>query len=122
MARALLKSSVASVVSGYDKSISSVQKFFEEAKQVGKGTHGAPSSLSDAVSRRTDFVILSLVNEAQCTQICLGDDEPNLLSIMPKGSCIIVTSTVTGKSKRISDILETSIRSSEMPDCDSCGA
>ena len=100
MARALLTSSNIKSVCGYDKSANAVNKFFDESQQANKSVSKPPMSLLDAISDKTDFVILSLVNQAQCQQVCFGgtDDEPDLLSIMSKGSCVIMTSTVTGKS------------------------
>lgn len=98
MARALLTSPNVKTVCGYDKSIDAVTKFYEESKQVNKSLSSSPSSLYEAISAKTDFVIISLVNESQCQQVCFGgtNDEPDLLSIMSKGSCVIMTSTVTG--------------------------
>ena len=100
MARALLSSPNIKSVCGYDKSTNAVNKFYDESQQANKSVSKPPMSLLDAISDKTDFVILSLVNQAQCQQVCFGgtDDEPDLLNIMSKGSCVIMTSTVTGKS------------------------
>ena len=103
MARALLTSPNVKTVCGYDKSVDAVNKFYEESKQVNKSQSSPPNALSDAISDQTDFVIISLVNESQCQQVCFGgtNDEPDLLSIMSKGSCVIMTSTVTGTYEKI---------------------
>ena len=99
MARALLASPNIKSVCGYDKSTNAVNKFYDESQQANKSVSKPPMSLLDAISDKTDFVILSLVNQAQCQQVCFGGtDDEDLLSIMSKGSCVIMTSTVTGKS------------------------
>lgn len=94
MARALLQSPVTNVVVGYDKSAEAVEKFFQESKKMSKPGKIPPSSLREAISDSTDFVVVSLVNESQCEQVCFGEGE-NLVNLMPKGSCVILTSTVT---------------------------
>ena len=106
MARALLTSPNVKTVCGYDKSIDAVTKFYEESKQANKSLPSSPSSLYEAISAKTDFVIISLVNESQCQQVCFGgtSDEPDLLSIMSKGSCVIMTSTVTGTCEKYGDV------------------
>jgi 3-hydroxyisobutyrate dehydrogenase-like beta-hydroxyacid dehydrogenase len=76
-----------------------VEKFFQESKAANKAANSPPSSLRESISDGMDFVILSLVNESQCEQVCFGDGE-NLSNLMPKGSCVILTSTVTGKSDK----------------------
>jgi 3-hydroxyisobutyrate dehydrogenase-like beta-hydroxyacid dehydrogenase len=96
MARPLLDSPIAYSVIGYGKSVDAVEKFFEESKVVNKSCERAPSTLSDLISESTNFVILSLVSESQCEQVCFAGDE-NLLNLMPKGSCVIAASTVTGR-------------------------
>jgi 3-hydroxyisobutyrate dehydrogenase-like beta-hydroxyacid dehydrogenase len=96
MARALLDSPITNSVIGYDKSVDAVENFFEESKMVNKACEIAPTTLSDSISESTNFVILSLVNESQCEQVCFAGDE-NLLNLMPKGSCVVAASTVTGK-------------------------
>ena len=81
-------------VSGFDLSQEVVRQFHQEAVAAGKGVAQPPTSLSDAISKSTDIVVLSLVNQAQCEQVCFGG-EKNLLNLVPKGSCVILTSTVT---------------------------
>ena len=95
MARALLESPITSSVVGYDRYEPAVEMFFEESKSANKAPESPPSSLKTSISESTDFVILSLVNESQCEQVCFGDGD-NLLNSMSKGSCCILTSTVTG--------------------------
>jgi 3-hydroxyisobutyrate dehydrogenase-like beta-hydroxyacid dehydrogenase len=99
MARALLDSPATNIVVGYDRSTDAVEKFFQESKAANKAGNSPPSSLRESISDGMDFVILSLVNESQCEQVCFGDGE-NLVNLMPKGSCVILTSTVTGKSDK----------------------
>jgi 3-hydroxyisobutyrate dehydrogenase-like beta-hydroxyacid dehydrogenase len=97
MARALLDSDETAIVVGYDKSTEAVERFYKESKQVQKAPAKIPTSLSDAISKDTQITVISLVNEAQCEQVCFGGgDESNLLNLMPKGSCVVLTSTVTG--------------------------
>jgi 3-hydroxyisobutyrate dehydrogenase-like beta-hydroxyacid dehydrogenase len=110
MARALLASPVAQIVRGYDRSVDAMEKFLEDAIKANKA--GRPqgqgkqepsellvprTTLSEAITETTDFVILSLVNESQCDHVCFGSREPNLVAILPEGSCVILTSTVSGK-------------------------
>jgi 3-hydroxyisobutyrate dehydrogenase-like beta-hydroxyacid dehydrogenase len=110
MARALLASPVAQIVCGYDRSVGAMEKFLQDAIKANKARRRqgqekqepsevlAPrTTLSEAITKTTDFVILSLVNESQCDHVCFGSNEPNLVTILPKGSCVILTSTVTGK-------------------------
>jgi putative dehydrogenase len=96
MARALLKSPVTSSVVGYDRSTTLVDEFYQESKSAGKaGTADSPpTSLQQAISPDTQFVVLVLVNEDQCQQVCFGSGE-NLLSLIPEGCCVILCSTVT---------------------------
>jgi 3-hydroxyisobutyrate dehydrogenase-like beta-hydroxyacid dehydrogenase len=126
MARALLDdpSGVVQCVVGFDKSRTAVDAFFEEAKRKGKaGRDSPPRTLRDAVTLGpTDMVvvvILSLLDEGQCESVCFGgggdDDSTNdnnhqeedrccLYDVLPDGSCIILTSTVTaGWAKRAND-------------------
>jgi putative dehydrogenase len=94
MARALLSSPITSSITGYDKSKEAVDIFFEEAKAVNKAPPSPPSTLADAVGEKTGFVILSLVNESQCEQVCFGKGD-NLVRSLVSGSCVILTSTVS---------------------------
>ena len=94
MGRALVDSSITKTVTGYDRSTEAVKKFYDTAKE--KAPNSMPTSLDNAISDSTDFVVLSLVNESQCEEVCFGGPT-NLLSLLAKGSCVILTSTVTGK-------------------------
>ena len=73
-----------------------MEKFHEESVAAGKSQGAIPSSLATSVSVSTNFVILSLVNETQCEDVCFAGDE-NLVGLLSKGACVIVTSTVTGR-------------------------
>ena len=96
MARALLDSEMTDTVVGYDMSVEAVQRFYEEAQKVHKATTQMPASLEDSIAADTNITIISLVNESQCEQVCFGGDK-HLLKLMPKGSCVVLTSTVTGE-------------------------
>jgi 3-hydroxyisobutyrate dehydrogenase-like beta-hydroxyacid dehydrogenase len=96
MGKALVDSTLTKTVVGYDRSSEAAKKFFDDANAKDKAPESIPNSLDEAISGTTDFALLSLVNESQCEQVCFGGDS-NLLSSMPKGSCVILTSTVTGK-------------------------
>lgn len=95
MARALLDSGVTSIVVGYDKSTKAVEQFYAESQNRGKAASGIPTSLGDAITEATNVVVISLVNEEQCEAVCFGGEE-NLLKLVPKGSSVVLTSTVTG--------------------------
>jgi len=95
MARALLNSSATSRVVGYDRSTTLMDAFYEETKATGKAADSLPNSLQQAVTPDTQFVLLVLVNEQQCEQVCFGTEEDNLLALVPDGSCVILCSTVT---------------------------
>ena len=94
MARALLESDATKTVVGYDKNHQAVDIFFAEARAAKKSFPSVPKSLSDAITSETNIVVISLVNEEQCEQVCFGGDE-NLWKLLPKGSCVVLTSTVT---------------------------
>jgi len=95
MARALLESNATKIVVGYDRNEQAVERFFNETSAVSKQSPaGIPKSLSDAISTDTNVVVISLVNEIQCDEVCFGGST-NLLSLLPKGSCVVLTSTVT---------------------------
>jgi threonine dehydrogenase-like Zn-dependent dehydrogenase len=109
MAHVLLESKGTSTVIGYDINQPALEDFFQVAKDAGKvGTvESPPQSMKDAIlDQDVDIVLLSLVNESQCETVSFGggketnrDDERsggNLLQLMRKGSCVILTSTVTG--------------------------
>jgi len=95
MARALLDSNATKIVVGYDKTTEAVERFYKESKDAGKASENVPTSLRDSVTKDTHVTVISLVNEAQCEQVCFGGEE-NLLELMPTGSCVVLTSTVTG--------------------------
>ena len=94
MARALLESDATKTVVGYDKNGQAVDTFFAEARAANKTVPRAPKSLSDAITSETNIVVISLVNEDQCEHVCFGGDE-TLVKLLPKGSCVVLTSTVT---------------------------
>lgn len=73
----------------------SCRNFYKESKDAGKASENVPTSLRDSVTKDTHVTVISLVNEAQCEQVCFGGEE-NLLELMPTGSCVVLTSTVTG--------------------------
>lgn len=101
MARALLKSTETKTVIGYDHSEALAAAFHQEATECGKALlKDPPKSLKEAISKdQTDFVVVVLQNEKQCQDVCFGDgtgsDRPSLIDLAPKGSCVIVCSTVT---------------------------
>jgi hypothetical protein len=97
MACALLAASITRCVTGYDKSVDAVKTFFGESQAAKKAPSSMPSTMASAITESTDFVVLSLVNQGQCEQVCFGEGE-NLLNLVPKGSCVVMTSTVTGTS------------------------
>jgi 3-hydroxyisobutyrate dehydrogenase-like beta-hydroxyacid dehydrogenase len=100
MARALLDSAAASTVIGVDKNEAALNLFHQESVALRKNRKdSAPSSLKEAVSPPVEFVILSLVNESQCESVCFGEDDC-LCDILEEGSCVILTSTVTGTSNQ----------------------
>ena len=94
MARALLQSNAVSQVVGYDRSTELVQDFFEEAKEVHKAPAAPPTSLQEAISTDTNVILLLLVTEAQCEDVCFGA-EINLVKLLPVDSCVILCSTVS---------------------------
>eukprot|EP00560_Eucampia_antarctica_P005875 CAMPEP_0197838966 /NCGR_PEP_ID=MMETSP1437-20131217/40292_1 /TAXON_ID=49252 ORGANISM="Eucampia antarctica, Strain CCMP1452" /NCGR_SAMPLE_ID=MMETSP1437 /ASSEMBLY_ACC=CAM_ASM_001096 /LENGTH=572 /DNA_ID=CAMNT_0043447553 /DNA_START=43 /DNA_END=1761 /DNA_ORIENTATION=- len=78
IARALLKSSDINSVIGYDVSEELTRAFYEEAQTVskecsiGEGDNGIPICVEDVIlpNNKTNVLILVLVNEAQCQQVC----------------------------------------------------
>ena len=102
MARTLLLSSSTSTVSGYDISEQLVEQFKQEAVAAGKHDMNVAISstiLSKSITAQTDAVVLVLVNEKQCNEVCFGtnngDSTLNLIHIMKAGSTVILCSTVT---------------------------
>lgn len=96
MGMALLSSNSTVTVTGYDLNTASVNSFHTESKNVNKCiSSNAPQSVRDAVVRgKTNVVLLSLVNESQCEQICF-EGEVSLVDLLAPGSHVIVCSTVT---------------------------
>lgn len=94
MARTLLRSDVTKTVVGYDKNEKAVETFFSESVAAKKSLGYASRSLKSAISPDTNIVVISLVNEGQCEQVCFGSNDENLLQLLPKGSCVVLTSTV----------------------------
>lgn len=105
MARAVLRSNVSQVVIGYDRVLTLKEEFHKEAQAVQKAPPAIPTTLSDAItsmeesSSAVHAVLLVLVNEKQCQEVCFGDGE-NLLSLLSKANSkkriVILNSTVTG--------------------------
>lgn len=97
MGKALLGSPATSAVVGYDRSTSLADAFFDASKAVNKASGlSAPKTLNQAITGATNFVVLVLVNESQCNQVCFGDsEEGNLASLLTPGACVILCSTVT---------------------------
>ncbi|KAI2498036.1 NAD-binding of NADP-dependent 3-hydroxyisobutyrate dehydrogenase [Fragilaria crotonensis] len=98
MARALLASDAVAQLVGYDRATELVEALFEEAKEVNKAPTMAhpPTCLEEAISADTNVVLLVLVNESQCEQVCFGsNDDKNLLHLLSADSFVILCSTVT---------------------------
>ena len=95
MARALLESSVATEVQGYDHATTLVDAFYDEAKAAGKAAPIKATKLSEAITSSTDFAIIVLQNEPQCEAVCFGNGSESLASLLTPGSCAILCSTVT---------------------------
>ena len=103
MARALLDSSVCHTVTGFDQTASLVQSFHQDAQTVHKAAREEPpTTLSQAVTNSTDFIVLVLLNEQQCESVCFGTTQhgDSLLSQVKASEsstqrCIIMCSTVT---------------------------
>ena len=119
MARALLESKCTTRVVGYDCDSDLVEAFHLEAKAIGKAfspasaTHstsdsnGPPMTLAEAI-QDTHAVVLALVNQSQCETVCFGALGEDLISLLPTGSCVIVTSTVTATwSKKAKNLFHT---------------
>ena len=95
MARALLDSSVTKQVIGFDMNSKLKEGFHKDAINANKaGATTPPSSQKESIHETTDFVVLALVNETQCNQVCFAGAAA-LNEILPKGSCVVMTSTVT---------------------------
>eukprot|EP00536_Pseudo-nitzschia_multiseries_P016318 jgi/Psemu1/247447/estExt_Genewise1.C_10750004 len=100
MARSLLRSDAAKLVSGFDLNPDAVSRFHDEAKQAGKASGDVPPeqlTLDKFVDgETTDVVLIVLVNEAQCQSVCFdGRDGIHLQGLLREGSTVIVSSTVT---------------------------
>jgi NAD binding domain of 6-phosphogluconate dehydrogenase len=126
MARALLESEATGSVLGYDVNQPAHEAFFQEAKaarKVGR-LQIPPNSLKDAIlDRGIDVAILSLVNESQCDAVSFGAagsgerSDDCLLHLMPKGSCVVLTSTVTGTSSPPTSSRHNSMHSAIVAHC-----
>mmetsp|Transcript_8420 Transcript_8420/g.12337 ORF Transcript_8420/g.12337 Transcript_8420/m.12337 type:complete len:652 (+) Transcript_8420:230-2185(+) len=99
IARSILSCEEACTVVGYDRSKELMVNFHKEAIAVGKGasTTALPTELDQAVTKKTDVVVIVLVNEAQCEDVCFGGEGKgtNLLTCLQEGSCVILCSTVS---------------------------
>jgi L-threonate 2-dehydrogenase len=94
MARALVDSNTTKLVAGFDMNKALLESFYDDAEKSNKAPSKMPTSQAESVTIHTNFVILSLVNEQQCQAVCFESDD-NLLSVLPKGACVVLTSTVT---------------------------
>lgn len=104
MARALLNADDSPAaafksVAGYDRAVTLVDAFYDEAAALNKAPPVKPSTLKDALND-CDFCLLVLVNEMQCDEVCFGggtadSNDDNILTLLPKGACVILSSTVT---------------------------
>jgi putative dehydrogenase len=123
IARALLNSSVSQTVTGYDRDVTLVNAFHRETllqrkAHLAKSSNNEkvfsdpPASLCKAIFSDTDFVLLVLLNEQQCDDVCFGNCDgattlnpetnssdrllkSNLLSILPNDCCVVCCSTVS---------------------------
>lgn len=94
MARALMESSATKQVSGFDMNATLHDNFYKEAVKANKAPPQIAASQKESITAETDFVVLALVNEKQCETVCFGGETP-VTSLLSKGSCVILTSTVT---------------------------
>jgi putative dehydrogenase len=110
MARALLRSSSISTVSGCDISEKVVEQFQAEALSAGKDDREiaiSSTNLSSSVTPRTDVVVLVLVNEKQCNQVCFANNGNSLIQLMKADSTVMLSATVTALwAKEASEIFE----------------
>lgn len=104
MARCLLDAPNVRSVVGYDRATRPAEAFYEESGARGKaveGSVGPPARLRDAVSSRTNAVILALVDEDQCEEVCFGDGDGDgeslsvLLSSSSNDVFVVSCSTTT---------------------------
>lgn len=123
-----MNSSVSQTVTGYDKDVALVNAFHRESLLLGKA-HLATSitkndtigekiskpsaSLDGAIFPDTDFMLLVLLNEKQCDDVCFGSNDTTnqvtkqteetslltngngLISILLNNSCVVFCSTVS---------------------------
>ena len=94
MARALLHSTATKEVAGFDMNSKLLEEFYQDAQSAKKAPKAMATCQEDSISQKTEFVVIALVNETQCESVCFGSEKP-LISLLPKGSCVILTSTVT---------------------------
>jgi L-threonate 2-dehydrogenase len=95
MARALLRCESVTRLTGYDRSEDLMKELFHEVQEWQKASEKIPQSLDEAITPDTNVVLLVLVNEAQCEQVCFGCDGPNLLNLLAADSYVISCSTVS---------------------------
>ena len=62
---------------------------------ISNSNKGLPTTLFEAVNAATNVVVLVLMNEIQCQDICFDPTEENLLDLLPGGCLVILSSTVT---------------------------
>jgi putative dehydrogenase len=102
MAHAMLESSATGKIVGFDRSDELVGYFHSQAVAKNKcSLTTPPKSLQEAiVDNQTDVVVLVLVNEGQCNEVCFGSAGNNILECLKKckketPSCVILCSTVS---------------------------
>jgi len=106
ISEALLKSPDVKSFIGYDRSEELSEKFHKKATEIGKSSLSSPpSSFQESIdSSQTNVVILVLVNESQCEQVCFGSNpssetsssaDTNVISLLKENSLVILCSTVT---------------------------
>jgi len=106
MARALLDSDVSTEVSGFDMDAASLEQYYKDAQAANKAPPKVPHSQTDSIATDTAFVVLALVNEAQCDTVCFGKD--GLIDLLEPQSCVILTSTVTATwARKANDLFRT---------------
>ena len=96
MGVSLLASNATSTVTAYDINPKAVESFHAESKKYNKSISDTPpTSIKEAIlNHRTNVILLCLVNETQCEDICFNT-ETGLINIVKPNTCIIVSSTVT---------------------------
>lgn len=104
IARSLLRSSSTETVTGYDRTEKLALAFQQEAASAGKSSSSpeAPKSLDEAVADETDAIVIVLVDEAQCEDVCFGGSgaSSNLCKLLKPKSLVVLCSTVTAQWAR----------------------